>query len=201
MAGVGSTPTGGNYSIRQLYCACYCTIPQLEAGVIRSWSSSWTLNASTTLYTGVAQRKRAVKHRPQTFLPLVVRFEDGYWIYTTEDVGSKPTTGIFFYLGYGIIKTDHLESEIETRPEAFTFFNEVLISLKKNVLTHVTTLHMFQRSLTRLRCCSSRHSIFRSLHSSPCRRRFLFLISSTSLRRLDLFHFNLLFFLRRCHCY
>lgn len=30
------------------------------------------------LYTGVAQWKRAVKHRHLPFLPLVVRFDDGY---------------------------------------------------------------------------------------------------------------------------
>jgi len=30
----------------------------------------------------VAQRKRAVKHRPLPFQPLVVRFEDGYWLTT-----------------------------------------------------------------------------------------------------------------------
>ena len=56
-------------------------------------------------YTGVAQRKRAVKTPSSTFLPLVVRFEDGYRIYTTEDVGSKPTTGIFFTSGLDLVKT------------------------------------------------------------------------------------------------
>ena len=78
MASVGSTPTGGNYSIRQIF---------------RIRSSSWTLNAAKKLYTGVAQWKRAVKHRPLSFNHL--------WFdlrmvmdHTPEDVGSKPTTGI-----------------------------------------------------------------------------------------------------------
>ena len=50
-------------------------------------------------YTGVAQRKRAVKHRP---LPLYHLWYDLRMVmaYTPEDVGSKPTTGIllFFFI-------------------------------------------------------------------------------------------------------
>jgi len=58
----------------------------------------------------VAQRKRAVKHRPLPVLPLVVRFEDGY--------GLQPRG-----------------RRIETYHRYSLFFNEVLISLKKNVFT------------------------------------------------------------------
>ena len=75
---------------------------------------------NTTLYTGVAQRKRAVKTPSSTFLPLVVRFEDGY--------GSHPRG-----------------RRIETYHRYLTFFLYfVFFILKKNMflfLTHAHTQH------------------------------------------------------------
>ena len=101
---------------------CYRTIPQLISWGDQKLAVKLDVKRSKC-YTGVAQRKRAVKHRLLPFLPLVVRFEDGY--------GLQPRG-----------------RRIETYHRYSLFFNEVFISLKKNVLTfscvhcaHVISAH------------------------------------------------------------